>query len=254
VVAMRLYGFSCGSVRLKKKAVVEGGEGLIEMPIPVFLIMHPRGNVLFDTGLHLELADPQSARLGELSKYSTIALKRDEHVTARLSLLGLKPADIAVLVNSHLHYDHAGANDCFAHTRMVVQRIEWEAAHDPDLVARNAYNPADYALNDNVHLIDGEHDLFGDGTIFLTPTFGHTPGHQCACLRIGDRRIVLAGDACYLAENLERQIAPRLSFDKSKALASLATLAAWERGGSEIIIGHDPERWEKLPHAPQPIA
>jgi N-acyl homoserine lactone hydrolase len=254
VLDIKLYGFSTGSVTLKKKAVIDDGTGMIELPIPAFLIVHPLGNVLFDTGLHADLADPSSARLGELSRYSTISFSMKEHVTRHLATLGLKPEDISIVVNSHLHYDHAGGNSCFPHATMVVQRVEWEAANDPAMIARNAYNPEDYRDNGKVELVEGDHDLFGDGTLTLTPTFGHTPGHQCLLVKIGGRRIVLAADASYTSENLERRMVSRLSFDIKQAKTSLEKLAAFQSDGWEIMIGHDGEQWSRVPKIPHPIA
>ncbi|MHA6688049.1 N-acyl homoserine lactonase family protein [Mesorhizobium sp. A556] len=251
---IKLYGFETGRVSLKKKAVIDDGVGTIELPIPAFLIMHPRGNVLFDTGLHADLADPTSKRLGDLSKYSTISFSMNEHVVSRLALLGLKPEDISIVVNSHLHYDHAGGNSAFPDATLVVQRREWEAAKDPAMITRNAYNTDDYAHNRTVTPVEGEHDLFGDGTLTLVPTFGHTPGHQCLLVRVGGRKIVLAADAAYILENLDRGMVSRLSFDLNKAKASLQKLTAWRQEGWELMIGHDSALWSQVPKIPQPIA
>lgn len=251
---IKLYGFESGRVSLKKKAVIDDGVGMIELPIPAFLIMHPRGNVLFDTGVHADLADPTSKRLGDLSKYSTISFSSEEHVVSRLALLGLKPEDISIIVNSHFHFDHAGGNSAFPHATLVVQRREWEAANDPAMIARNAYNTDDYAHNRTVTPVDGEHDLFGDGTLTLVPTFGHTPGHQCLLVRVGDRKIVLVADAAYTLENFDRGMVSRLSFDSQEAKSSLQKLVAWKAEGWELLIGHDRAVWDQVPKIPQPIA
>lgn len=249
----KLYGFSTGSVTIKKKAVIDDGVGMVEMPIPAFLIVHPKGNVLFDTGLHSDLADPTSERLGNLSKYSTIKFSMEEHVVNRIATLGLKPEDISIIINSHLHFDHAGGNCDFPNATMIVQRAEMNAATDPDLIVRNAFNPDDYKSNLKRKLIDGEHDVFGDGVLLLKPTPGHTPGHQCLLVTIDDRRILLAADASYIAENLERQMVSRLSFDIEAAKRSLAKLAEWKAEGWEIMIGHDLDQWSRVPKIPTPI-
>lgn len=102
--------------------------------------------------------------------------------------------------------------------------------------------------------VDGELDLYGDGCIQLMPTYGHTPGHQCLLLRIGGRVIILSGDACYLRENVDRCKVSRLSFNVGDAQTSLERLAALERQGVELIIGHDAQQWAGLPHAPLTIA
>lgn len=253
---MQLFGFTCGTVTMKKRALIDDGEGLITLPITAYLITHPRGNVLFDTGPHAELLDPASARLGGMAKYMTVTFRPEDHIVERLGEVGLKPSDIAAIVNSHLHYDHAGGNAAFPEATVYVQRREWEAAHAADMVARNGYNPSDYEIPAASHVVcvDGERDLYGDGTILLLPTYGHTPGHQCLLLRIGGRVIILSGDACYLGENVERCRASRLSFNVGDAQFSLERLAAMKRQGAELIIGHDPQQWSQLPHAPAAIA
>src|SRR5436190_16852250 len=110
---MQLLGFTCGTVTMKKRAAIDEGVGMVTMPITAYLITHPRGNVLFDTGPHADLLDPASKRLGDLSKYMTLSFQPEDHILARLASAGVQPDDIAVVVNSHLHYDHAGGNSSF---------------------------------------------------------------------------------------------------------------------------------------------
>ena len=255
-MTMQLFGLHCGNVTMSKRAAIDDGAGRITLPITAYLITHPRGHVLFDTGLHADLLDPACGRLGDLSRYVTLAFRPEDHIVARLATLELTPSDIAVVVNSHLHYDHAGGNGAFAQARFFVQRREWEAANDPALTARNGYNPDDYRVADasRVVCVDGELDLYGDGSITLLPTYGHTPGHQCLLVRIGWRVMLLSGDCCYLRENVERCKASRLSFDFGAAQSSLERLVQLQRQGVELIIGHDPEQWRDLPHAPAAIA
>ena len=254
--ALQLFGLYCGSVTMKKRAVIDDGVGMVTLPITAYLVTHPRGHVLFDTGLHADLLDPASKRLGDMGRYMTLAMRPQDHIVARLASLGLVASEIAVVVNSHLHYDHAGGNHALPAARFHVQRREWEAAQTPELIARNGYNPDDYRVADpgRVVLVDGELDLYGDGSITLLPSYGHTPGHQCLLLRIGPRVMLLSGDTCYLRENLARCRASRLSFNVGDAESALERIAQMERQGVELLIGHDPEQWAQLPQAPAAIA
>lgn len=248
-----LFAFTCGTVSIKKRAAIDDGVGMLHMPIPAFLVTHPAGNVLFDTGLHRDLLDPASTRLGVLAKYMSVSFSPEEHILPRLAAVGLMPRDIAIIVNSHLHFDHVGGNDAFPEAKVVLQRSEWAAARDPALIPRLGYIPDDYARS-NVVCVDGEQDLYGDGALTLIPTGGHTPGHQSLLVRIGERRILLVGDACYLCENLERRMVPRTSFNVAEALHALDHLTHLRRQGVEIIIGHDPQQWQLVPQAPAVIA
>ncbi|HSW20029.1 MAG TPA: N-acyl homoserine lactonase family protein [Ramlibacter sp.] len=250
---IQLFGFICGTVTMKKKAAIDDGVGYITLPIPAYLVTHPKGNVLFDTGLHADLLSPESGRLGALARYNEIAFEPGQHILAQLAKLNLGPSDIAYVVNSHLHYDHAGGNSCFPNATMLVQRAEWEAAHDPELMVRNAFNPLDYDVG-RIVCIEGRHDVHGDGAIEIFPSYGHTPGHQCLLVRTSDRRIVLSGDACYLTENVERCMVSRLSYNVGQARDALKYLADLQREGAELLIGHDPAQWSTLPRAPQAIA
>ena len=250
---VQLFGFICGTVTMKKRAAIDDATGFITMPIPAYLVTHPKGNVLFDTGLHADLLDPACERIGALAKYNKLAFEPEQHILAQLARLGLGPADIAYVVNSHLHYDHAGGNSCFPESTVLVQKTEWQAAHDPGLIVRNAFNPQDYNVG-RVVCIEGRHDVHGDGTIEIFPSYGHTPGHQCLLVRASGRRIVLSGDTCYLMENVQRCAVSRLSYNVGQARDALRHLADLQRDGAELLIGHDAEQWSTLPRAPQAIA
>ena len=137
---------------------------------------------------------------------------------------------------------------------IVVQQREWEAGHDADLVAANAYSPRDYDHGHERLLVDGEHDLFGDGRVVCLPTYGHTPGHQSLRVRLDDgRQVVLTSDACYLRRTLERLHLPMVVHDREAMLASLGRLRALHDAGVRLVFGHDPEDWAGVPQAPAPL-
>ena len=102
--------------------------------------------------------------------------------------------------------------------------------------------------------MDGEHDVFGDGSVVCLPTYGHTPGHQSLRLRLDHGEVVLAADACYFCQTLRERRLPRNMYDREAMLASLDRLEALERSGAHIFFGHDPEFWQTVPQAPVPVA
>ena len=105
-----------------------------------------------------------------------------------------------------------------------------------------------------MRLLDGEYDVFGDGTVVCLPTDGHTPGHQSLRLRLGSGDVVLAADACYFCQTLRERRLPRYVHDREAMLASLDRLDALERSGARIFFGHDPIFWQTVPQAPDQIA
>jgi glyoxylase-like metal-dependent hydrolase (beta-lactamase superfamily II) len=105
-----------------------------------------------------------------------------------------------------------------------------------------------------LHLLDGEHDMFGDGSVVCLPTYGHTPGHQSLRLRLDSGEVVLAADACYFCQTLRKRRLPRNMYDRAAMLASLDRLEALEKSGARIYFGHDPKFWRSVPQAPAVIA
>jgi N-acyl homoserine lactone hydrolase len=254
-VTLKLYAFTCGTVTGEFAHLMEGGEGEITVPIPVFLIEHPKGRALFDTGLHPACQHDPAGRLGErLAGLFRIGFAPGEEVSARLEAIGRDPAKIDLLINSHFHFDHCGGNALIPNATLLVQRREWDAGMDPDSAARRGFNPRDFDLGHQLRLVDGEHDVFGDGSVTCLPTFGHTPGHQSLRVRTESGDIVLAADSCYFCRTLRERRLPRFAYDKEAMLASLDRLEALERGGARIVFGHDPDFWQTVPQAPAAMA
>jgi glyoxylase-like metal-dependent hydrolase (beta-lactamase superfamily II) len=176
-----------------------------------------------------------------------------EEISARLMAISCDPAKIDLLINSHFHFDHVGGNGLVPNATMLVQRSEWEAAMERDIAVPHGFNRRDFDLGHKRLLIEGEHDVFGDGTVVCLPTHGHTPGHQSLRVRLDSGGIVLAADACYFCRTLRERRLSRVVYDREAMVASLDRLAALEAGGARIFFGHDPEFWQTVPQAPAPI-
>jgi glyoxylase-like metal-dependent hydrolase (beta-lactamase superfamily II) len=251
---VRLFALTCGWLTGPTANFLAGESGRLRVPIPCYFIDHPRGAVLFDSGLHADVARDPVARLGApAASFFEMHYAAGEDVAARLAALDIDPGIVRYLVNSHLHFDHTGGNAAIPNADVVIQRREWEAGHDADLIRSNFYNPRDYDTGHRVLTVDGEHDLFGDGRIVCLPTPGHTPGHQSLRVRLDGGEVVLAADACYLRQTLEALHLPAVAHDKKAMRASLAHLRTLRDGGARIFYGHDPEFWATVPQAPAEI-
>jgi glyoxylase-like metal-dependent hydrolase (beta-lactamase superfamily II) len=249
---VKLYVFTCGTVT----APFRGGENNeIRVPVPCYLIEHEQGRVLVDTGMHPDVRQDPRGRIGWVADMMRLDLPEGEDVAARLQAIGVEPGSLRYLVNTHLHFDHAGGNELIPEeVELVIQRREWEAGHDDDEIKSNVYNPSDYDQAREVLAVDGEHDLFDDGKIVLLPTPGHTPGHQSLRLDLDGADVLICADACYFEDWLDSEEMPPYGFDKDQELASLRRVRALRDAGAWTIFGHDPAQWASLPLAPEPVA
>ena len=254
-MSLKLYAFTCGHLTGDFSRLMEGGEGRIRLPIPAYLIEHPEGTALFDTGMHPDCQHDPAGRVGERTAgLFEFDFHPGEEISAHLEAVGRDPAKIDLVINSHFHFDHVGGNALVPNATMLVQRREWDAGMDPDSAAKRGFNPRDFDLGHKLRLIDGEHDVFGDGSVVCLPTYGHTPGHQSLKLRLASGDIVLAADSCYFCRTLRERRLPRFAYDREAMLVALDRLEALEKAGARVFFGHDPDFWQTVPQAPQPIA
>ena len=251
---MKLYAMTCGRLTGNLGDLMQGGEGKVELPIPAYLIEHPNGTALFDTGMHPDCQHDPAARLGpRLAGLFEFDFHPGEEIGARLEAIHRDPAKIDLIINSHFHFDHVGGNALVPNATMLVQRREWDAGMDPDSAAKRGFDPRDFDLGHKLRLLDGEHDVFGDGSVLCLPTYGHTPGHQSLKLRMPGGDIVLAADSCYFCRTLRERRLPRFAYDHEAMLVALDRLEALEKSGARIFFGHDLEFWQTVPQAPQAI-
>lgn len=250
---VRLFALTCGWLTGPMGGFLAGETGRLRVPVPCYLIDHPRGLVLFDSGLHPVAQTNPAARLGSAARVFDVHFHPGEEVAARLAALGIQAGRISYLINSHLHFDHAGGNATIPNACLVVQRREWAAGFDADLARQNYFDRRNYDLGHEVRQVDGEHDLFGDGRIVCLPTYGHTPGHQALRVRLDDADVVLTGDACYLRRTLEDLHLPSIMYDRDQMLESLQRLRRLRDAGARIVFGHDPDFWATVPQAPAEV-
>lgn len=241
--APTITGLDCGWLVTQARALMSGGsKEPIRIPIPAWLVRHGGGAVVFDAGLHPALADGPDA-LGPLAKVFSPELEVGGTLGPRLAEQGVDPDGALTVVVSHGHFDHVGGLCDVPNARLVVQRDEWDAMATG---AGSGYDPALHDLGHDVIEVDGEHDLFGDGTVVTIPTPGHTCGHQSLRVVTADGPVILAADACYFTHTLDDEIIPPFAFDVEVQLRSLALLRRERDRGTSIVPGHDADAFLAL--------
>jgi N-acyl homoserine lactone hydrolase len=239
---MKLYAFYCGAEQADISAFDPFDPNVgttIEIPWFFYLIQHPRGNVLFDTGAHPSLATDPHARLGAMADIWTITMKAGEDAVSQLRRIDLAPTDITHIVESHLHYDHAGGLEFFPGVPVYVQRGELQFAHWPPVYQKGAYVTADFDHPVEWREVDGEYDLFDDGRIVMLPTPGHTPGHQSLLVRLEGETVILLSDAAYLIEKMRSRSLPAVLWSPDAVVASWELIEDLERReGARLIATH----------------
>jgi N-acyl homoserine lactone hydrolase len=209
-------------------------ERQVRFPIPAYVIETAEERILVDTGLHPAAVEDAARHYGQPDALGLFKLELDESVGEQVDL-----TTITKVVLTHLHFDHAGGLALLPPlVPVIVQRREWEAGHDAAAVTKNFFLPLDYGtVGEQVVLIDGDHDLLGDGSIQLLLTPGHTPGHQS--VRVGER-LVLGADVTHYASGLDDHRFPMFADDFAAQAASADRLRALRDAGATVRPGHDP--------------
>lgn len=240
-----IHATLCGHLDASFDRLLPGSTGTVSLPIPVYVIEHRDGILVFDSGLHGDL-EHSAERIGASAKMFTAHLTSEETLGARLESAGFDPASVDFVANSHLHFDHVGGNVELSNARLLIQQAEWKAGHHPKLIEYDVYNPADFDLGQDVIELDGEHDVFGDGSVVLVPTPGHTAGHQSLRVQTEAGPVLLTADACYFRRSLEAMATPSFGHDLDQQLASMRLIAEMEAAGAMLVFGHDPNQWTDL--------
>jgi N-acyl homoserine lactone hydrolase len=252
-IADRLYRLDCGHSLANDESVWTPGENVgrdIEFSSTCWLIKHGSQWLLWDTGV------PQTA-LNDPNGWSTlpklIVYHLDKSVTDQLAEIGLKTGDIGRVAISHTHGDHIGNMALFPNATIVMQRAEYDWIHSPNGPNDNVNQLMALArklLGEPKHLqlIDGDTDVFGDGSVTLLSTPGHTPGHQSLLVHLRKSGfIILSGDVVHLQENFAKNIVPDLNTDKAASIASMARVRQLiETYKAGFFINHDKRETDQL--------
>lgn len=229
----RLYVLDCGHISAKDQSRWSPGVHVgvpIELSDNCYLIHHAQGWFLWDTGLPDALAAKPD---GVEGANGALHMTRRITLAAELEALGVKPSDVKAIAVSHTHPDHIGNVEEFPHTMLYVQKAEYEWPGENGAPRFNPDHP--------VTKLEGDHDVFGDGSVMIISTPGHTPGHQSLLVRLPKTgAVLLSGDAVHFKDNWDNRRVPGFNFTKDETLASMQRIAdILAKEHAQLWINHD---------------
>jgi N-acyl homoserine lactone hydrolase len=274
---MRLHPLLAGEIRIARDFYVppDGalgpyramlsqllGRDTVWAPVPVFLVEHPQqGPVLVDTGYAADAAGNLARTMGRAS--ATLFDHRPYDLDVLLERAGVRAADIRTVVMTHLHNDHVAGCERLRGATFVADRREWLAGDRGGIgLSSGGYVPALIRSITRREIVDFDGpraaalgpfersiDLFGDGSVILIATPGHTPGHQSVLVRLGGgREVLLTGDAADLRSVIERPERTSVMSSEAEFLDSLGRIHDFAAANPDTVVipGHDPQFWPTL--------
>jgi len=242
----RLYVLNCGEgvagdISRWSPGVNEGKS--MDFVDNCYLIRHGNIWMVWDTGVSdaiaampngLAPADPRMTHW-----------KRPKTLASQLQQLGVKPDDVKFVAVSHTHPDHIGNVEMFPKAMLLVQKTEYEWP--------GANNAPRFKPDHPVTKLEGDHDVFGDGSVTILSTPGHTPGHQSLLVKLRKTgAIVLTGDAVHFKDNWDHRRVPSGNVDKDKTVTSMERIAEiLKKEKAQLWINHDKAQRDTLKLAPQ---
>lgn len=246
---IKLYVLYAGDIICRDVSQLNEGysdTGEITLANPIFLIQHPKGWVMWDAGLSDELINEKA---GVEAWIFHLSMKKT--VMSQLNEIGIHPNDVDYFAFSHIHNDHTGNANYFKSAKLIMQKKEYDIAFDS---AKKPFNYNDYNELENSEVIklNGDFDLFGDGTIQFISTPGHTAGHQSLLLKLEETgAIIISGDIAYYEENYQNKGIPTFNTNKEDSLASIHKIKQLvEKENSQLWIQHDQKHFETLKLSP----
>jgi N-acyl homoserine lactone hydrolase len=246
-----LYALDCGRIEMLDLGLFDRGGAFAGRQNSAvnscFLIRHPDGDLLWDTGLPDALHSEEPLEVPGFRISMPVTLK------GQLEELGLAPSDIDYLALSHSHFDHTGNANEFAGAMFLIHEEERRYMFSDDARA-NSQGFSSYSALESARTttFTDEHDVFGDGSVRIIATPGHTPGHSVLLVTLKEAGpILLTGDLYHLTEARERRTVPVFNTDPEETLRSMERFEALAAAtGARVIIQHEPKDIDALPRSP----
>jgi len=247
----KVYIFDCGTIGLADVSsfgLTNAETDVRELFVPCYVIEQDGKRLLWDAGLPL-------AMVGSVAQEGDggMIITYEKSLLDQLGKMQLTPADIDFTSYSHFHFDHVGAANAFPTSTLLINSKEYEAAflHAED---NPVFDPSLYnkLLDTPRVLLDGEHDVFGDGSVLIIPAPGHTPGHQVLLIQLEKTGpIMLSGDLYHFEFSRLMRRTPVFNTDKGQTLESMTAIEArLESSGAKLWIEHSKALADSLKMAP----
>lgn len=251
-IDVRLYILNCGYIDMRDGSSFSDTNLYPHQPLhladPCFLIKNPKGWLLWDLGL----GDQYINHKLEDTKHG-FTFTVPVSLTAQLKQLGLTPKDIQYVAISHAHLDHTGNANLFTQATWLVQQAEYQFIQQKPLPFSVANNFFQILSGAHKILLDGDYDVFGDGTVQILRTPGHTPGHQSLEIVLPHQGVViLSGDLYHMRKSYLLKQVPVFNNSRADTLASMARIdGILHNTHGRLIIQHDPNDFAALPKIPK---
>ena len=249
----RMYVINCGENHVKDVSRWTPGVNAGQPHVfsnHCYLVKHARGWMLWDTGNADRIAAMPS---GLSAAGGAITAYMKKPLAESLKEIGVTPSDVKHFAMSHGHGDHSGNANYFTAATLYVQRAEYAAMFGPEPQKFGFITANFEKLRANPAMIlDGEHDVFGDGTVVIKAAPGHTPGHQVLVVRLPKTGpVMLSGDMVHLQYSWTYRVVPSFNFDIPRSMATIDAMKAYaQKTNAQLWINHDMEQNAKIPKAP----
>ena len=238
----KLYVLDCGEAHAPDQARWSPGVNVgkpIDISDNCYLIHHTLGWMLWDTGIPDTVAAMTEPAPGP------IPWRRAKTLASQLAAIGVQPADIKFVGISHTHPDHVGNVELFPTATVLIQKAEYDWAFASSRPPFSATHPSEQ--------LSGDHDVFGDGSVMIVSTSGHTPGHELLMVDLPKTGwVLLSGDVAHFQDNFDNRRVPAGNVDKDQSLASMQHVAELiARYHAQFWINHDAAQTARIRHAPE---
>jgi len=249
---LSLHVFECGNVEVKDISIFSPGvdEGVTKhLTDSCYLIQHEKGKMIWDAGIPDAIGEAGAEKFG-----GKLKLTVTKPFSEQLAAINISPTDIDYLGISHFHGDHTGNANMFKNATLLIQQAEYNAAFG-DNPAQYGFDPSSYdqLKKDKIKILNGDHDVFGDGSVIIKPAPGHTPGHQMLYINLPETgSIVLSGDLYHFTKNRTHKRVPSFNFDKQQTLKTMEEIEAFVKvKNAQFWIQHDKEQNAMIKHSPE---